>query len=138
LGVGLTTLPVKKKIVDKPPRKSAIFNGRRLRRRRRSGVVGSCFPVYIFTRGIISSKRWVGHARRMTRERLVSYILVINDVEKKAGRHGCSWENDIKGYHRESGWNVWIGLIWLRTGARGDYCEDGNATSGSMRDENFF
>jgi hypothetical protein len=31
LGVGLT--PVKKKIVEKPPRNSAIFNGRRLRRR---------------------------------------------------------------------------------------------------------
>jgi hypothetical protein len=29
--VGLTTLPCKK-IVEKPPRNSAIFNGRRLRR----------------------------------------------------------------------------------------------------------
>jgi hypothetical protein len=35
LGVGLTTLPCKKEIVEKPPRNSAIFNGRRLRRRPR-------------------------------------------------------------------------------------------------------
>jgi hypothetical protein len=37
LGVGLTTLPCKKKkkIVEKPPRNSAIFNGRRLRTRPR-------------------------------------------------------------------------------------------------------
>jgi hypothetical protein len=34
LGVGLTTLPSKKK-VEKPPGNSAIFNGRRLRRRPR-------------------------------------------------------------------------------------------------------
>jgi hypothetical protein len=34
LGVGLTTLPYKK-IVEKLPRNSAIFNGRRLRRRPR-------------------------------------------------------------------------------------------------------
>jgi hypothetical protein len=34
LGVGLTTLPCKK-IVQKPPTNSAIFNGRRLRRRPR-------------------------------------------------------------------------------------------------------
>jgi hypothetical protein len=33
--VGLTTPPCKKKIVEKPPRNSAIFNGRRLRRRPR-------------------------------------------------------------------------------------------------------
>jgi hypothetical protein len=34
LVVGLTTLPCKKKkIVEKPPRNSAISNGRRLRRR---------------------------------------------------------------------------------------------------------
>jgi hypothetical protein len=32
--MGLTTLPCKK-IVEKPPRKSAIFNGRRLQRRPR-------------------------------------------------------------------------------------------------------
>jgi hypothetical protein len=35
LGVGLTTLPCKKEVVEKPPRNSAIFNGRRLRRRPR-------------------------------------------------------------------------------------------------------
>jgi hypothetical protein len=34
LGVGLTTLSCKK-IVEKPPRNSTIFNGRRLRRRTR-------------------------------------------------------------------------------------------------------
>jgi hypothetical protein len=34
LGVGLTTLPCKK-IVEKPPRDSAIFNERRLQRRPR-------------------------------------------------------------------------------------------------------
>jgi hypothetical protein len=34
LGVGLTTIPCKK-IVEKPPRNSAIFNGRRFRRRPR-------------------------------------------------------------------------------------------------------
>jgi hypothetical protein len=33
--VGLTTLPCKKEIVEKPPRNSAIFNGRRLQRRPR-------------------------------------------------------------------------------------------------------
>jgi hypothetical protein len=33
--VGLQPYPVKKKIVEKPPRNSAIFNGRRLRRRPR-------------------------------------------------------------------------------------------------------
>jgi hypothetical protein len=35
LGVGLTTLPLKKKIVEEPPRNSAIFNGRKLRSRPR-------------------------------------------------------------------------------------------------------
>jgi hypothetical protein len=35
LGVGLQPYPVKKKIVEKPPRNAAIFNGRRLRRRPR-------------------------------------------------------------------------------------------------------
>jgi hypothetical protein len=35
LGVGLQPYPVKKKIVEKPPRNSATFNGRRLRRRPR-------------------------------------------------------------------------------------------------------
>jgi hypothetical protein len=34
LGVRITTLPCKK-IVEKPPRNSVIFNGRRLRRRPR-------------------------------------------------------------------------------------------------------
>jgi hypothetical protein len=34
LGVGLTTLPCKK-IVEKPPRNSTMFNGRRLRRKPR-------------------------------------------------------------------------------------------------------
>jgi hypothetical protein len=33
--VRLTTLPCKKKIVEKPPRNSAILNGRKLRRRPR-------------------------------------------------------------------------------------------------------
>jgi hypothetical protein len=33
--VELTTLPCKKEIVEKPPRNSAIFNGRRLWRRPR-------------------------------------------------------------------------------------------------------
>jgi hypothetical protein len=35
LGVGLTIPPCKKKIVEKPARNSAIFNGRRLQRRPR-------------------------------------------------------------------------------------------------------
>jgi hypothetical protein len=33
--VGIQPYPVKKKIVEKPPRNSAIFNGRRLRKRPR-------------------------------------------------------------------------------------------------------
>jgi hypothetical protein len=35
VGRGATTPPCKKKIVEKPPRNSAIFNGRRLWRRPR-------------------------------------------------------------------------------------------------------
>jgi hypothetical protein len=35
VGVGLQPYPVKKKIVEKPPRNSVIFNGRRLQRRPR-------------------------------------------------------------------------------------------------------
>jgi hypothetical protein len=37
--MGLTTLPLKKNIIENPPRNAAIFNGRKLRRRPRPKLV---------------------------------------------------------------------------------------------------
>jgi hypothetical protein len=39
--------------------------------------------------------------------------------KRPLGRPRCRWVNNIKMDLREIGWDVWIGLIWLKIGTSG-------------------
>jgi hypothetical protein len=71
LGVGLTTLPCKKKIVEKPPRNSAGFCGGgqglswAVEPRKEDIVHVSNSHRKSNILGAIESRRWAGHVARM-------------------------------------------------------------------------
>jgi hypothetical protein len=49
------------------------------------------------------------------------YRMLVGKPEEKRllGRPRRRWEDNIKMDHRERGFGVWIGLIWLRIGTDG-------------------
>jgi hypothetical protein len=54
-------------------------------------------------------------------EKRGAYRVLVGKLEEKTplGRPGLRWE-DIKMGLQELGWQVWTGLIWLKTGTGGE------------------
>jgi hypothetical protein len=68
---------------------------------------------------IIKSRRirWAGHVARMGEKRNVYRLLVGKPEGKRPlGRSRRRWVDNIKMDILETGWRVWTGLVWHRTG----------------------
>jgi hypothetical protein len=65
-------------------------------------------------------------------------LVGISEGKRPLGRPRRRCEDNIKMDPQEVGWRPWTGLIWLRTGAGGEYfCECGYEPSVSIKCEEF-
>ena len=55
-----------------------------------------------------------------------------SEVKRSLGRPRLRKEDNIKMNLKETGWDEWTGLIWLRKGTGGGSCNCGNEPSGSI------
>jgi hypothetical protein len=52
-------------------------------------------------------------------------------------RPRCKWEDNIKMHLKEMGFELWIGLIWLRIRIVAGFCKHGKEPPGSIEDGEF-